>query len=290
MPRNANGKSSTNAWRARHAALENQRALRKKAHSQSNWAKINRISVDETSSKRGHRYVTNILDAESHKLLLMVEGRSAEAFQEFAQELIAHGGKIEQIQLISMDMSPAYQKGAREYFPKAQIVFDHFHIMQMAGEALDKVRKELIKEGTDLKGALWAIRGNEWTRSEEQRAQRQSLCKEYPKLGRAIGLRDLLQDILATEDETSLRWWCKRAKLSRFKPFKALAQTIQNHWDGVVAFLKTRLTNGAIEAVNGLLQLAKRLARGFRSFRYFRIMAYLKASKLSFNFPNPLPT
>jgi transposase len=59
---------------------------------------------------------------------------------------------------------------------------------------------------------------------------------------------------------------------------------------GVVAFLKTRLTNGAIEAVNGLLQLAKRLARGFRSLRYFRIMAYLKAAGLHLNLPSLKPS
>ncbi len=65
-----------------------------------------------------------------------------------------------------------------------------------------------------------------------------------------------------------------------------LALTIQNHWNGVVAFLKTRITNGSIEAVNGLLQLAKCLARGFRSLRYFCIMAYLKASHLRLNLPS----
>ena len=57
-----------------------------------------------------------------------------------------------------------------------------------------------------------------------------------------------------------LRWWCKCAKLSRLQPFRELAESIQEHWSGVVAFRKTRLTNGAIEAVNGLLQLATRLA------------------------------
>ena len=61
----------------------------------------------------------------------------------------------------------------------------------------------------------------------------------------------------------------------------------QEHWSGVVAFLKTRLTNGAIEAVNGLLQLAKRLARGFRSLRYFRIMAYLQSRRSSSRFAVP---
>lgn len=256
-----------------------------RAHAGAWWAGVKRLSVDETSARRGHRYVTNVLDADTHRLLLMVEGRSAEAIEAFAGELKAHGGHPDQIELISMDMSPAYRSGAESFFPKAQIVFDHFHLMQKAGEAVDKVRKQLVREGADLKGSLWAIRGNDWTRSDEQRAQRSSLCNLYPKLGRAIGLRDALQDVLADEDEVALRWWCTRAKLSRLEPFRELAITIQNHWSGVVAFLKTRLTNGAIEAVNGLLQLAKRLARGFRSLRFFRIMAYLKASALHLNLP-----
>jgi transposase len=67
-----------------------------------------------------------------------------------------------------------------------------------------------------------------------------------------------------------------------------VAQSIQEHWSGAVAFLKTRLTNGAIEAVNGLLQLAKRLARGFRPLRYFRIMAYLKAAGLHLDLTSPV--
>ena len=141
--------------------------------------------------------MTNVLDAQTHELLLMVEGRSAQALEAFAQALVAHGGRTEQITLISMDMSPAYQSGASRFFPQAQIVFDRFHLMQMAGQALDKVRKELASQGAELKGALWALRGNEWTRSQEQRQQRSALCNRYPKLGRALGLRDMLQDILA---------------------------------------------------------------------------------------------
>jgi transposase len=260
------------------------------AHANSSWAQVRGVSIDETSARRAHRYVTNVLDAETHDLLLMVEGRSPEALEAFAQALVAHGGKAEQIELISMDMSPAYQSGACRFFAQAEIVFDRFHLMQIAGQALDEVGKQLAREGADLKGSLWALRGNEWTRSHEQRQQRSTLCNPYPKLGRAIGLRDMLQDILADEDQEALRWWCKRAKLSRLEPFRELANSIRKHWSGVVAFLKTRLTNGAIEAVNGLLQLAKRLARGFRSLRYFPIMAYLKAAGLHLNLPSLKPS
>jgi len=163
--------------------------------------------------------------------------------------------------------------------------------MQMAGEALlDEVRKSLRRAGVELAGGLWALRGNVWTRTEQQQQTCQALCLQYPKIGRAMMLREMLQDDLAGEDEESLRWWCQRAMLGRLEPFRKLAKTIRAHWDGVVAFLETRITKGLIEAINGLLQLAKRMARGFRSFRHFQIMAYLKAAEFKPELRTVLPT
>src|SRR6266853_238552 len=151
------------------------------------WKEVHRILVDETSARRGHRYVTNMVDAVTHDLLLMVEGRSAEALKEFAEELKAHEATRAQIKWIGMDMSPAYIKGAAQHFPQAKVVFDRFHSMQLAGQAVDRVRKDLQREGAELKGQRWALLGNEWTRSAEQQMARRELCNLYPKLGRAIG-------------------------------------------------------------------------------------------------------
>ena len=83
-----------------------------------------------------------------------------------------------------------------------------------------------------------------------------------------------------------LKWWCNWASRSRLKPFEQVAKSLKRHWDGIVAFMETRLTNAAMEAVNGILQLAKRMARGFRNFNYFRIMAYLKAGRLDLQIPS----
>jgi transposase len=260
------------------------------AQQKQSWSKVKRILVDETSARRGHRYVSNVVDAETRQLLFMAEGRGSEVLGQFVEELRAHGGDSAQIELVSMDMSPAYLKGAREHLPKARVVFDHFHLMQMAGKAVDEVRKELRREGADLHKGLWALRGNAWTRTEEELARRAALCRAYPKLGRAMMLRDLLQDVLAQENQEHLRWWCKRAKRSRLVPFQKLADTLREHWDGVVAFMETRVTNGVIEAINGLLQLAKRMARGFRSFANFRTIALLKAGRLKLDLPQLLPT
>ncbi|RYD72590.1 MAG: ISL3 family transposase [Verrucomicrobiaceae bacterium] len=260
------------------------------AQTKQSWSKVRRILVDETSARRGHRYVSSVVDAEMRQLLFVAEGRGSEVLGQFVQELRAHGGEPGQIELVAMDMSPSYIKGAREHLPKARVVFDHFHVMQMAGKALDEVRKELRREGADLRDGLWALRGNEWTRSKEQLERRRELCRTYPKLGRAMMLRELLQDILAQEDPELLRWWCTRAKRSRLGPFKKLADSLREHWDGVVAFMETRVTNGVIEAINGLLQLAKRMARGFRSFATFRTIALLKVGKLKLDLPQLLPT
>jgi len=260
------------------------------AQKKQSWTGVTRILVDETSAKSGHNYVSSVVDADTRRLLFITEGRGSEVLEQFVAELRAHGGAPEQIELVSMDMSPAFIKGAREHLPKAKVVFDHFHVMQMAGRALDEVRKEIRREGADLQGGMWALRGNQWTRTEEQLALRKSLCEQYPKLGRAMMLRETLQDVLADQDEEQLRWWCKRAKRSRLEPFKKLADTLREHWAGVVAFMETRVTNGVIEAINGILQFAKRMARGFRSFATFRTMALLKAGRLTLDLPQLLPT
>ena len=119
----------------------------------------------------------------------------------------AHGAKAEAITEAVMDMSPAYIAGVQTQFPNARIVFDLFHIMKLAGEALDAVRKSLRKQGADLTGGLWALRGNEWTRSQEQLELRRKLARAYSILGRAIALREALQGVLADGDFPSAGGW-----------------------------------------------------------------------------------
>ena len=82
-------------------------------------------------------------------------------------------------------------------------------------------------------------------------------------------MRETLQEVLADGDLPSIRWWLGWADRSRLEPFRKLSRTLKDHFHGILAYLETRLTNAAIEAVNGLLQMAKRIARGFRNFHYF---------------------
>jgi len=173
------------------------------------------------------------------------------------------------------------------------VVFDRYHVMVMSGAAVDAVRLQLQREGAQLKGGLWALRGNVWNLSPEQQASRATLCRQYKGLGRALSLREALQDIYAApsdEGPTLLRQWCGWAARSRLAPFRKLAKTVREYWAGIVNYFTEPITQGAIEAINGIIQLVKRRARGFRNFIYLRTIAYWNIGKLPIETATVLPT
>jgi transposase len=117
-----------------------------------------------------------------------------------------------------MDMSPSFIAGAAEHFRAATVVFDHFHIMQMAGKAVDEVRAALCRAGADLRGGLWALRGNAANRSAQQVDTRARLIRDYPMLGRALALRECLQLALKSDNPQDLEGFCRWADRSRSCP------------------------------------------------------------------------
>lgn len=276
----------TRLWRLIQRLVE-------KAHAEKDWSEVKAIAIDETSARRGRCYVTVIMDMDTRAVLHLAQGRDSQAVKSFYDQLRAHGGDPLNIGWVAMDMLHCYAKGVRENFPNAQIVYDRYHVMVMAGEAVDEVRRKMQREGAQLKGSLWVLRGNQWNLSAEQQLHRAALAKAYKPIGRALALRSALQDVYnasRSEGAQLLRWWCAWASRSRLAPFQKLAQTIRQYWNGIVSYFDSRLTQGAIEAINGIIQLAKRRARGFRNFIYLRTIAYWNTGKLNIDTSALLPT
>lgn len=101
-----------------------------KARQKEDYSNITKIGVDETSFKRGHDYVTIFADLERSKILFVTPGKDFETIEKFRNELLLHNGNPEKIKEICIDMSPAFIKGARLFFPKANLTFDKFHVME----------------------------------------------------------------------------------------------------------------------------------------------------------------
>jgi transposase len=283
------GEHDTRLWRmVRHYVGE--------AHAAQDWSQIEAVAIDETATRKGHRYATVAVEIDLRaeqgaRLLFMTPERTAASVGEFVAAMPAHGARPEQVQVAAIDMSPAYEKGVAFHLPVAQVVFDRFHVMKLAGEAVDGVRKELRAQGADLKGALWALRGNWENLGQEQRELRLELCARHKALARAMALRESLQDTWQWPGPASaalhLKSWCAWAARSRLAPFRKLAWTIKTHWDGILAFFPHRVTSAAIEAINGIIQTARRRARGFRNFANLQAISYWMAGRLNLRIPAP---
>jgi transposase len=261
-----------------------------KAREAVDMSEVHAIGVDETSSRRGHDYISLFVDLEAKRLLFATPGKDAKTFEKFAKDLQAHGGSAEAITEVSMDLSPAFQKGAAEHLPNAQITFDRFHLLKLINEAVDAVRKGEAHSQPDLKKSRWLWLKNPGKLSAKQSAKLQELLKNQNlKTAQAYQLRLTFQEIFTIQNRHQgavlLKAWIENAKASGLPPLIKVAYTLMNHWDGVLRWFESQITNGILEGFNSLLQSAKAKARGYRTHKNFINMAYLILGKLDLRLP-----
>ena len=272
------------------------------------FAGVELIGIDETSIRRGQNYITVVHDLDSKRLLFATEGRDHQTVLEFAQDLEEHGGNPGAIRHVCMDMSAAYAKGVGLALPRAHISYDRFHVVAMAQEAMDQVRRQEMAQQTPAvrsalgaadrqtrKQLLWAMRRNPDGWSGEQTQAMHWLQRSTLKSARAWRLKMALRQVYANarthnsiERATSdLKAWLSWARRCRLEPFKKLALTLRQRMAAVVRGMVDHRSNAFVEAMNGLLQQAKRAARGFRTSKNFIAIAYLRMSKLTYLSTSP---
>ena len=127
----------------------------KKSRAKEDFSSVSTIGIDETSFKKGHKYVTILADIENSKVIYVCEGKDSSTLSKFREDLINHGGEPTMIQSISCDMSLAFINGISSEFPDAKITFDKFHVMKMMNEAVDEVRKQEQSTVKELKNSKY---------------------------------------------------------------------------------------------------------------------------------------
>ena len=261
-----------------------------KAFSKDDLRLVKRIGVDETSRKKGHEYITQFVDLDKRRTVFVTEGKDATTIEKFVEELEKKHGKKENIELVSMDMSPAFITGVLNKLPDSQIVFDKFHLIKMLNEALDAVRRLERKGNELLKNHRYTILRRYENLSLKKKYELDALLPLYPKLGEAYRLKQLFLDVFdvsdAEEAKGYLWFWCDQALEAGIEPFRKFVNTIKAHWVGIVAYFDNKVTNGVLEGINAKIQLAKRRARGYRNQKNFINMIYFLCAKLDcFSFP-----
>ena len=232
------------------------------ARGREDFSPVRQVSADERSARRGQRFLTLFCDLAARRLLFAAQGRKADTFKAFADDLAAHGGDAKAITDVSLDLGAAYQAGAREHCPNAAISFDPFHVVAPANEALDQVRRAEVKQVGDPKKASAGARIKDaanWTR--KQIDQMHWLQRSNLKTARAWRLKQALRVVFAkgsdlTRATALLDAWIGCARRCRLTPFKRLAVTIKKHRDGIVEHFRSGLSNGFAEGINGRIQAA----------------------------------
>lgn len=255
-------------------------------------ANLRRIGIDELSHRKGHKYVTCVIDHDSGRIVWMSPGRDRDTIRAFFDALGPE--RTAQLELVSADGAPWIDDVVRERAPQAVRCMDTFHVVQWATAALDKVRRQVwndLRRGgaagaaSHLKGARWALWKNPenltcqqkrtlaWVQGVNAPLYRAYLLKE--------GLRAVFKEKTPAEAIEALKQWLGWARRCKLKPFVELARALYaRHRERIEATLKHRLTNARVEAVNGQLRLLLRMAYGFHRVDAFIGLAMLKTAGL----------
>ena len=236
------------------------------------------IGIDETSSKKGHHYLTIVHDKATGNVIHVGVGRNTETIDNFYEAWQDH---LWAVQSVSMDLWPAFIGSARKWLKDAdsKICFDRFHVAGFFGKAVDQVRKrehhDLKSDGNDLlKGTKydWLRNGN----NLDGRSRRWfiKLTRENLKTSRAWAIKETASMLWKYKSKTwaekawrNLFGWMYRSRLS---PMINLAKSLKKHFYGIMNSIMLGIDNGMAESINSKIQKVKKMACGFRNIKRFQ--------------------
>ena len=235
-----------------------------------------RIGIDEVAYRKGHRYLTVVVNHDSGKLVWAAPGANKKTLAAFFDALGDDGRA--HIELVSADGAPWIADMVADRCPNATLCLDPFHVTQWATKALDEVRREVWNEARrsgqkalakELKGARFALWRNPEDLSSKQQAKLAFIAKTNDRLYRSYLLKEQLRMVFhqdSVEDalellDAWLAWACR----SRIPAFVKLSRTIRAHRAGIEAALIHDLSNARVESVNGKIRVLARVAFGFRT-------------------------
>lgn len=246
------------------------------------FAGVRRIGIDEISYKKGHKYLTVVVDHDTGRLLWAAVGRDAETVDEFFDAL--GPARCAAITHVSADAARWIARSVAVNCPQAVRCADPFHVVQWATDALDQVRREAWNaaagrglesartgrrttgDARALKNARYALWKNPEDLTGRQREKLAWIAKTDPRLWRAYLLKEGLRHAFKVKGEAgriALDHWCRWAARCRIPAFTDLARKIKQHRPEIDNTLEHGLSNALIESMNTKIRRIARTAYGF---------------------------
>ena len=281
--------------------------------------KLENIAIDETSYKKGHKYITLILNHDTNAVVWVGKGYGKAVLESFFTQLSKE--QCQSIRLVSGDGAKWIKNTVQEYCPNAKFCIDPFHVVSWCTEILDGVRKEewnkariklanekkneakrgrgrpkgghveksVTEEQVDMvKRSKYPLLMNPEHLSEAYKAKLQQVLLHDRRLATAYRLKEELRLILKLpvgEATKAIDRWRRRAWSCRIPQFVELQRKIKRHKDSILATISYGLSNARMEATNNKVKLTIRMAYGFRNIDNLISMIYLRCGNLSVRLP-----
>jgi transposase len=276
------------------------------------------IGVDETSYKKGHKYLTVVVNHDTGAVIWVAKGHGKAVLTKFFKELTVE--QRASIETITGDTAQWITDCADDFCPNATRLLDPFHIVQWATNALDDVRKRLWnierkKEAKDkkkrgrgrpkqgeekqpskaakVKGSRFALLKNPEDLTDSQQVKLEMLSATNNELFRAYGLKELLRltfKLKGEDAEQSLARWLCWAVRCRIPEFVELSKKIRRHREKILETIDSGLSNARVEAINNKIKVTVRMGYGFRNVDNLIALIMLRCSKLPVDLPGRKPT
>lgn len=250
------------------------------------------IGLDEVSYRKGHNYVSMVVDHLRGEPVWMGEGRSRAQLRRFFEQLTEE--QRWKIAVVTMDMLAAYIEEVRAQVPHAKICFDPFHVVKLANEACAEVRRmeARVRKGTPhaavLKGSRWTLLRAPENLKAYERVRLAEVAVLNKRVYRGYLLKEELRALYAcrpTSAPRHLASWLAWATRSKLQPFVKLAKTVRKYRDGILNAVRLGVSNGRLEGINNKIALVRRRAFGFHSAPAFMAMIQLACTNIPIELP-----
>ena len=270
------------------------------------FAGVQVLGVDEhvwhhqDRRRRGPREFTGIVDltrGEDHptaRLLDLVPGRSGTVYKNWLEE---RGEQFRSgIQIATLDPFQGYKNAIDDQLQDATSVLDAFHIVKLAGDALDEVRRRVQQDTTGHRGRkgdpLYQIRNllrasrDRLTKRQQERL-REAFTADEAHISVEVAyhcaqqVRDVFHQATPAQGRRLAAHLIERLPTCPIPEIARLGRTLRKWKDAFLAYFDTGgASNGPTEAINGIIELGRRTARGYRNPTNYQLRMLLIAGGL----------
>jgi transposase len=242
---------------------------------------LRQMGVDELYRGKKDKFLTVVCNLETGEPLWFGNTRKKETLDEYFRTQLRPQQR-QRIEVACVDMWAPFRQSIEEWASDCKIVYDKFHILQHANDAIDEVRKaEFYRQGKEkrelIKGKKWLLMSRWVNLTLDQRGELNRLFQLNRRVFKAYLLKESLEKLWDYRYEGAmlnyLKKWIDQLRWQRLRPFEELAEMLGKHLDGILNYCRTQVRFGVVEALNGNIRMLINRGRGYKNVRYLLLKA-----------------